>query len=179
MDITLDDGATGRASVPSGASTGSSEAHELRDADPEDYAGFGVKKAVGHVNGEIAGSLRGADAFDQQGIDSRLVALDGTAQLRRLGANAILGCSLAIARAAASSRKMPLYEYIKWLTGGGFSVASHAHGEYFERRTSCRHGAWTCRISWLYPRAPRRSNKRSEMLRGFAPPPPNFSPVVA
>src|ERR1700722_6336160 len=75
VDITLDDGATGRASVPSGASTGTSEAHELRDADPEYYAGFGVKKAVGHVNGEIAGVLRGAEAFDQQGVDSRLVAL--------------------------------------------------------------------------------------------------------
>jgi enolase len=118
VDITLDDGATGRASVPSGASTGTSEAHELRDADPEYYAGFGVKKAVGHVNGEIAGVLRGAEAFDQQGVDSRLVALDGTAQLCRLGANAILGCSLALARAAASSRNVPLYEYIKWLAGG-------------------------------------------------------------
>jgi enolase len=119
VDVALDDGAMGRASVPSGASTGSSEAYELRDADPEDYAGLGVRKAVRHVNGEIVEALRGADAFDQQGIDSRLVALDGTAQLRRLGANAILGCSLAIARAAATSRKITLYEYIRSLAGGG------------------------------------------------------------
>lgn len=117
VDIALDDGAMGRASIPSGASTGSSEAHELRDADPEDYAGLGVKKAVRHVNGEIAEALRGADAIDQQGIDNRLISLDGTAQLRRLGANAILGCSLAVARAAATSRKVALYEYIKILAG--------------------------------------------------------------
>jgi enolase len=119
VDIALDDGSMGRAAVPSGASTGSSEAYELRDGDPEDYAGLGVKTAVGHVNGEIAGELRGADALDQQGIDRSLVALDGTPQLRRLGANAILGCSLAAARAAATSRRTTLFEYIRSLAGGG------------------------------------------------------------
>jgi enolase len=115
VDVALDDGAMGRASVPSGASTGSSEAVELRDADPEDYAGLGVRTAVLHVNGEIADALRGADPLDQQGLDSRLIRLDGTTQLGRLGANAILGCSLAIARAAAITRKKPLYEYIQSL----------------------------------------------------------------
>jgi enolase len=118
VDITLQDATMGRASVPSGASTGSSEAIELRDKDPKDYAGLAVGKAVSHVNGEIAEALRGADAFDQHGIDLRLIALDGTPQLGRLGANAILGCSLAIARAAASTRKLALYEYIHLLTGG-------------------------------------------------------------
>jgi enolase len=119
VDVALDDGSMGRAAVPSGASIGSSEAYELRDGDPEDYAGLGVKNAVGHVNGEIAEELRGADALDQQDIDGSLVALDGTPQLRRLGANAILGCSLAAARAAATSRGTTLFEYIRSLAGGG------------------------------------------------------------
>jgi enolase len=119
VDITLDDGSLGRASVPSGASTGSAEAYELRDADPADYAGLGVSQAAGHVNKEIAKALQGVNALDQQGVDGRLLALDGTAQLRRLGANAILGCSLATARAAAASRSLALYEYIHTLSGQG------------------------------------------------------------
>jgi enolase len=119
VDVALDDGVLGRASVPSGASTGSSEAIELRDADPEEYAGLGVRKAVMHVNGEIADVLLGANALDQQAIDNRLIGLDGTSQLGRLGANAILGCSLAIARAGATTQKMALYEYIRLLSGGG------------------------------------------------------------
>jgi enolase len=118
VDVALENGAFGRASVPSGASTGSSEAYELRDADQEDFAGLGVRKAVRHVNGEIAKELCGADALDQRGIDNRLVSLDGTAQLRRLGANAILGCSLALARAAATSLEMALYDYLRSLSGG-------------------------------------------------------------
>jgi enolase len=118
VDVTLDSGVVGRASVPSGASTGSSEAIELRDRDLTDYAGLGVRKAVAHVNGEIAQAMQGADALDQRGIDSRLVSLDGTPQLGRLGANAILGCSLATARAAATARDLPLYEYIRTLAGG-------------------------------------------------------------
>ncbi len=116
--MVLESGVIGRASVPSGASTGSNEAIELRDRDPEDYAGLGVRKAIAHVNGEIAKTLQGADALDQRGIDNRLVSLDGTSQLSRLGANAILGCSLATARAAAAARNLPLYEYIRTLTGG-------------------------------------------------------------
>jgi enolase len=112
VDCELDDGTFGRASVPSGASTGRSEAHELRDCDPLVYAGLGVRQAVAHVNGEIAAALRGIKAVDQRLVDNRLLALDGTQQLRRLGANAILAVSLAVCRAAAASNREPLYLYI-------------------------------------------------------------------
>jgi len=99
----------GRAAVPSGASTGAHEAVELRDGDPHRFNGKGVLKAVGHVNGEIAAALKGRDALDQRAIDEGLISLDGTANKSRLGANAILGVSLAVARAAAASRGEPLY----------------------------------------------------------------------
>ena len=112
VDATLDDGSFGRASVPSGASTGTAEAHELRDGDPARYAGLGVQKAVANVNGEIARALRGTDSADQRRLDDRLRDLDGTPQLQRLGANATLGVSLAVCRAAAASRGQALYERI-------------------------------------------------------------------
>ena len=112
VDCELDDGAFGRASVPSGASTGTSEAHELRDRNPLVYAGLGVRQAVAHVNGEIAADLRGIEAVDQRSVDQRLLTLDGTQQLRRLGANAILAVSLAVCRAAAASNREALYSYI-------------------------------------------------------------------
>ena len=89
-DVTLTDGSLGRASVPSGASTGSAEAHELRDGDPQHYGGLSVMHAVGHVNGELSQALTGLDALDQSTIDHTMVELDGTPQLARLGANAIL-----------------------------------------------------------------------------------------
>jgi enolase len=111
VDVQLDDGTLGRASVPSGASTGTYEAHELRDGD-ERYEGRGVRRAVAHVNGEIAAAMRGFDAGNQRALDARLVGLDGTARLQRLGANAILGVSLAACRAAAAQRRLPLYAYI-------------------------------------------------------------------
>jgi len=117
VDATLADGSRGRASVPSGASTGAAEAHELRDGDKTQYAGFGVLRAVANVNGEIGTALRGADASDQCDIDARLRALDGTRQLTRLGANATLGVSLAVCRAVASARGQALYERIGELTG--------------------------------------------------------------
>lgn len=117
VDALLDDGSFGRASVPSGASTGAAEAHELRDRDPARYAGFGVSKAVANVNGEIARALRGSDGTEQRHLDGRLRDLDGTPQLERLGANAILGVSLAICRAAAASRGQALYERIAELAG--------------------------------------------------------------
>ncbi len=117
VDVELTDGTWGRASVPSGASTGSSEAHELRDGDPALYAGLGVMKAVANVNGEIASTLRGADVQDQSDIDSRLLKLDGTPQLQRLGANAVLSVSLAACRAAAASAGKPLYAHISALAG--------------------------------------------------------------
>ena len=112
VDAILDDGSFGRASVPSGASTGTAEAHELRDGDPLRYAGLGVQKAVANVNGEIARALTRTDGADQRRLDDRLRALDGTPQLKRLGANATLGVSLAVCRAVAASRGQALYERI-------------------------------------------------------------------
>jgi len=112
VDVVLESGELGRAAVPSGASTGAHEAVELRDGDKSRYGGKGVRKAVGHVNQEIAAALRGADASDQRGIDERLINLDGTANKSRLGANAILGASMAVARAAALAANQPLYRYL-------------------------------------------------------------------
>ena len=111
-DAWLAGGAFGRASVPSGASTGAAEAHELRDGDPAWYGGLGVLKAVANVNGEIAGALAGADAAAQREIDDRLMALDGTPQLARLGANAVLAVSLAVCRAAAAACGEQLYQRV-------------------------------------------------------------------
>ncbi|HET9819426.1 MAG TPA: phosphopyruvate hydratase [Rhodanobacteraceae bacterium] len=111
-EVTLADGAFGRAIVPSGASTGSREAVELRDGDKARYLGKGVTKAVANVNGEIAKTLAGFDAADQQGLDAKLIALDGTPNKSRLGANATLGASLAAAHAVAASRKQPLWKYL-------------------------------------------------------------------
>ena len=116
VDVRLTSGAFGRAAVPSGASTGEHEAVELRDGDPAAYLGKGVLKAVADVNGEIASALVGLDAGDQRALDATLVELDGTPNKGRLGANAILGCSLAVARAAAADAGEPLY---RWLGGDG------------------------------------------------------------
>jgi enolase len=112
VDVTLDDGSTGRAAVPSGASTGAYEAHEQRDGDKDRYLGKGVLKAVDAVNGEICNELTGLDATDQRMLDMLMIDLDGTDNKSRLGANAILGVSLAIAKAAAEYSSMPLYRYI-------------------------------------------------------------------
>jgi enolase len=112
VDVLLEDGSEGRAAVPSGASTGAHEAIELRDGDKSRYQGKGVEKAVDAVNGEIFDALSGMDAEDQRGIDAALIKLDGTANKKRLGANAILGVSLATAKAAARSNSLPLYRYI-------------------------------------------------------------------
>ncbi|TMG82637.1 MAG: phosphopyruvate hydratase, partial [Betaproteobacteria bacterium] len=112
VDAILDDGSFGRASVPSGASTGAAEAHELRDGDPARYAGLGVQKAVANVNGEIARALTRTDGAAQRRLDGRLRELDGTPQLERLGANATLAVSLAVCRAVAASRGQALYERI-------------------------------------------------------------------
>jgi enolase len=116
-DVTLHDGSFGRASVPSGASTGSAEAHELRDGDSTLYAGLSVLKAIAHVNGEIAAALADRDAMDQRDVDGRMVALDGTPNLSRLGANAVLAVSLAAARAAATSRGQPLFDRVREIAG--------------------------------------------------------------
>ena len=118
VDILLEDGSFGRAAVPSGASTGAHEAVELRDGDKGRYLGKGVLNAVAAVTGEISDALLGLDAEDQQDIDRAMVELDGTPNKARLGANAILGVSLAAAKAAANARGLPLYSYV-----GG--VAAH------------------------------------------------------
>src|SRR5688500_15378206 len=111
VDGELADGSLGRAMVPSGASTGSKEAVELRDGDKTRYGGKGVQKAVANVNGAIAQALQGFDANDQEALDRRLIDLDGTENKGRLGANALLGVSLANAHAIAASKKMPLWQH--------------------------------------------------------------------
>ena len=118
VEVTLEDGAFGRAAVPSGASTGAYEAVELRDGDKSRWLGKGVEKACAAVDGEIQDALLGMDAEDQLELDSTLIALDGTPNKARLGANAILGVSLAAAKAAADSRGLPLYRYV-----GGVSAS--------------------------------------------------------
>ena len=118
VDVLLDDGSFGRAAVPSGASTGAHEAVELRDGDKSRYLGKGVTKAVDAVNDEISEVLLGLDAEDQRDIDMAMIELDGTENKGRIGANAILGTSLAVAKAAADARGLPLYSYV-----GG--VSSH------------------------------------------------------
>ena len=118
VEVALDSGARGGAAVPSGASTGEFEAVELRDGGGR-WAGKGVSKAVDHVNGEIVSALKGAPAADQAALDQRMIELDGTANKGRLGANAILGVSLAAAKAAATDSGQPLYRYLAELYGGG------------------------------------------------------------
>ena len=111
-EVVLEGGAVGRAAVPSGASTGSREAVELRDGDKTRYLGKGVRKAVANVNGAIAAALKGSDAADQAGLDKKLIALDGTPNKGRLGANALLGVSLANAHALAASKGVPLWKHL-------------------------------------------------------------------
>ncbi|MCB1084802.1 MAG: phosphopyruvate hydratase [Chlamydiia bacterium] len=112
VEVTTSKGVTGRAAVPSGASTGEHEAVELRDQDPKRYGGKGVLKAVAHVNGPLADLLKGWPVDDQEGLDRAMIGLDGTPNKSKLGANAILGISLAAARAASMEKKIPLYEHI-------------------------------------------------------------------
>jgi enolase len=121
VDVTLGGGASGRAAVPSGASTGEREALELRDGDKGRYLGKGVQKAVGHVNGELAAVLVG-QSFDQRSLDERMIALDGTSTKSRLGANALLGVSMAFARATATDRGVPLFEHLASLRPSWTSV---------------------------------------------------------
>ncbi len=117
-DVLLDDGSLGRAAVPSGASTGEHEAVELRDGEKSRYLGKGTRKAVQHVSGEIAAAIMGMDATQQAEIDGKMIRLDGTPNKGKLGANAILAVSMAVARAAAVSQKTPLYRYL-----GGVSAS--------------------------------------------------------
>ncbi|HEX6590491.1 MAG TPA: phosphopyruvate hydratase, partial [Moraxellaceae bacterium] len=116
-DVILESGVMGRANAPSGASTGSREALELRDGDKSRYLGKGVQKAVGNVNVDIRELLVGRSVFDQAAIDKAMIDLDGTESKSKLGANAILAVSLAVARAAAIEKQIPLYQYIAELRG--------------------------------------------------------------
>ncbi len=117
--VVLSDGSIGSTAVPSGASTGSLEAVELRDSDPSRYSGLGVLRAVENINTEISECVFKLDPFEQSTIDNALIDLDGTTNKSRLGANAILGVSLAIARASACSTKLPLYGYLGQIFGDG------------------------------------------------------------
>jgi enolase len=112
VDVQLEDGTTGRAAVPSGASTGAHEAVELRDGEKSRYGGKGVRKAMASVNGKIADTVRGLHAEDQIAIDNAMISLDGTPNKGALGANAILGVSLAVAKAAAATSGLPLFRYV-------------------------------------------------------------------
>jgi enolase len=121
-DVRLNDGSMGRAAVPSGASTGEHEAVELRDEEKSRYLGKGTRKAAGYVSGEIAGAIRGMDAACQEEIDQKMIDLDGTPNKGRLGANAILAVSMAVARAAAMSQGVPLYRYLGGLAASVLPV---------------------------------------------------------
>jgi enolase len=136
VEVTLVDGAFGRAAVPSGASTGVHEALELRDGDSARYGGKGVLKAVSHVNGEIAASLTDLDALDQGSVDRAMLALDGMPHKDKLGANAILGVSLAVARAAATACHLPLFRYL------GGSTASRLPVPMFNILNGGVHANW-------------------------------------
>ena len=127
VEVVLAQGSRGRAAVPSGASTGTREALELRDADSHQWLGKGVTKALKGISQTIAPHLKGMDAFNQAEIDQAMIALDGTQDKSHLGANAILGVSLAVAHAAAAERNQSLFRY---LGGGHGSRASGAHDEY-------------------------------------------------
>ncbi|QKE41941.1 MAG: phosphopyruvate hydratase [Ferrovum myxofaciens] len=122
VEVTLEDSSFGRAAVPSGASTGVHEALELRDGDKKRYGGKGVQKAVGHVNTEIADALNGMDALDQGAVDRAMIGLDGTPYKEKFGANAILGVSMATARAAADACELPLFRYLGGTTANRLPV---------------------------------------------------------
>jgi L-alanine-DL-glutamate epimerase-like enolase superfamily enzyme len=136
VEVLLDDGVLGRAAVPSGASTGTREALELRDTADRRYGGKGVLQAVRNVEQELARLLRGRDASQQQVIDRLMIGADGTSNKGRLGANAILGASLAVAKAAALSARLPLYQYL----GGDTAVTPEERHEHGVGRATARRG---------------------------------------
>jgi enolase len=135
VDVITDEGAIGRAAVPSGASTGVHEAVELRDGDKKKYMGKGVLKAVSNVNKIIAPELLDYDVADQTGIDELMIKLDGTTNKAKLGANAMLAVSMAVAKAAAEEAALPLYRYVG---GHQWQNTSDSYDEYFEWRRTCR-----------------------------------------
>ena len=151
VDVVLEDGSMGRAAVPSGASTGTREAVELRDGDKGRFGGKGVLKAVEAVNRDIFDAVSGLEAEDQLKIDETMIALDGTNNKSKLGANAILGVSLAVAKAAAEASGLPLYRYV----GGTMATGvADADDEYCQRRRACRQSD---RFSGVHDPAGRRA----------------------
>ena len=148
--VRLEDGALGRAMVPSGKSTGSHEAVELRDGDPSRFGGKGVLQAVSHISGEIFERVKGMSALDQAALDMALIELDGTPDKSRLGANAILGVSLAAAHAAADHRSLPLY---RSLDTGGRPPTPGPNVQHPQRRPARRK---LHRLPGIHGRAPRR-----------------------
>ena len=148
----LEGGALGRAAVPSGASTGEHEAWELRDGDKKRYGGKGVPKAVANVNEKIAPALRGWNALDQAKIDHQMIELDGTPNKKNLGANAMLGVSLAVAHAAAAAEKVPLFRY---LGGARRESAAGPDDEHSQRRRAFR---CADRFSGIHDHAARRAD---------------------
>lgn len=158
-EVTLECGAFGRAAVPSGASTGVHEATELRDGDMGRYGGKGVQKAVGHINNEIAATLAGMDALDQGAVDSAMLEMDGTPNKEKLGANAILGVSLAVARAAAESCDLPLFRYL------GGSAACRMPVPMFNILNGGVHANWQGTDLQEFMIAPVGASNFSEALR--------------
>ena len=158
-EVTLECGAFGRAAVPSGASTGVHEATELRDGDMGRYGGKGVRKAVGHINNEIAATLAGMDALDQGAVDRAMLELDGTPHKEKLGANAILGVSLAVARAAAESCDLPLFRYL------GGSAACRMPVPMFNILNGGVHANWQGTDLQEFMIAPVGASNFSEALR--------------
>ena len=158
VDVRLEDGSLGRAAVPSGASTGAHEAVELRDGDKKRYLGKGVRKAVDAVNGEIFDAIGGMDAEAQAKIDDTMIALDGTPNKARLGANAILGVSLATAKAAAQANNLPLYRYVG---GTAARAPAGADDEHRQRRRARRQSD---RLPGIHDHA----GRRHEFFRGAA-----------
>ena len=159
VDVILEDGSKGRAAVPSGASTGAHEAVELRDGDKARYGGKGVRKAVDAVNGEIFDALGGMDAEAQAKIDETLIALDGTPNKGRLGANAILGVSLAVAKAAAAAKRdaaLPLRRRHRRPHAAG------ADDEHHQWRRACRQSD---RLPGIHDHAGRRAELRRSLAR--------------
>ena len=156
VEVTLDDGTVGRAAVPSGASTGMYEACEKRDGDKSRYGGKGVLTAVENVNGEIAEAMVGLNALDQVSLDRMLIEIDGTPNKTRLGANAILGASLACAKAAAEATGMSLYNYI-----GGANAKTLPVHDNARRREELQRGAEDVRRG-----VPRAQEGRARVRRG-------------
>jgi enolase len=166
VTVTLENGLSAQAAVPSGASTGDSEAIELRDGEPRRYFGKGVQKAVANVNGPLADAVKGLEVFDQENIDQALITADGTPNKARYGGNAVLGISMAVCRAAALAKNMPLYTYFGELTGNTTFTLPQPMILVLE---GGKHGNWATEIQEFMV-VPRRDafSSFAEMLRAGA-----------